>query len=229
MALWGKKTDQESQRNATPGIVGATEAPAQRSDFKGLFERKGEVNAQAAVDRYGKVRSALDGGTVIQGKLTFDTPVRIDGKLTGEIFSSSTLIIGPTGVVDATVEVASLVVLGSLKGSVKVSDRIEVYSHGSVEGSLTTPVLVVEQGCTLNGECKMPEAPKAKSPESDEGGVSRKEGQQPGDAGKVPMPPRMEASRTASRGEAPGTPFMKGKMGVSESSKSLDNKTPGGR
>ena len=105
--------------------------------------------------RYGKVRSALGAGTVIQGKLSFDTPVRIDGKLSGEIFSSKALIVGPTGQIDARVEAASLVILGSVKGDVKATERIELLRGGQLEGHISTPVFTIESTARFNGTCDM--------------------------------------------------------------------------
>ncbi len=107
----------------------------------------------ALTERYGKVRSALGVGTVIQGKLSFDMPVRIDGKLSGEIFSSRAIIVGVKGSVDARVEVAALIVQGKVKGSLKASERIEVYAGASVEGTLEAPVILVQEGAKVEGNC----------------------------------------------------------------------------
>lgn len=107
-------------------------------------------------DRYGsKIRAALGAGTVIQGKLSFDTAVRIDGKLKGEIFSSKALIVGPTGNVDAQVETASLIILGDVKGNIKVTEKIEIFAGGKLEGTISTPSLVIHDGAKFNGACSM--------------------------------------------------------------------------
>lgn len=116
--------------------------------------------------RYGKARSALGSGTVIQGKLSFDTPVRIDGKLGGEIFSSKALIVGPTGSVSAEVQVAALVVMGTVTGNIVAADRVEVLSGGKIEGNVTAPVIYVEEGAVLNGHCSMKAAAKNASTEA---------------------------------------------------------------
>ncbi|MCI5065520.1 polymer-forming cytoskeletal protein [bacterium] len=105
--------------------------------------------------KYGTVRSALSDGTVIQGKLSFDTPVRIDGKLMGEVFSSSVLIVGPQGSVAADVNVETLVVFGSVSGEVKARKRLELHASGEVIGNIETPSLVIEDGAYFEGACAM--------------------------------------------------------------------------
>jgi cytoskeletal protein CcmA (bactofilin family) len=104
-------------------------------------------------ERYGKLRSALGSGTVIQGKLSFDTTVRIDGKLSGEIFSSKALIVGTSGTIDAQIQVASLVVMGTVKGKVKASERIELLAGGKIEGEISSPIFIMEEGAQLVGGC----------------------------------------------------------------------------
>ncbi len=106
--------------------------------------------------RFGKLRSALGSGTVIQGKLSFDAPVRIDGQLSGEVYSSKPLIIGPRGQVSADLDVAELIILGKVKGKVKVRERVEVLGQGILEADVTTPVFVVEHGAIFDGKISMP-------------------------------------------------------------------------
>lgn len=114
-------------------------------------------------DRFSKIRSALGSGTIIQGKLSFDSPVRIDGKLSGEVFSSKPFYVGKTGQVDAQIEVAALVVAGNVRGRIQAQERVEVLKGGSLSGDVISPVLVVEEGADLNAQCVY-KAPKASEP-----------------------------------------------------------------
>jgi cytoskeletal protein CcmA (bactofilin family) len=108
------------------------------------------------LSRFGKTRSALGPGTVVQGKLAFDTPVRIDGELSGELSSSKVIVVGSTGrIVDADINTADLVVFGYVKGNITVSGRLEILGNGFVEGTIEAAQLVVDgQGCLL-GSCRM--------------------------------------------------------------------------
>jgi len=124
------------------------------------IESTGELNS-VDLERFGKVRSALGPGTVIQGKLSFDTPVRIDGKLSGEIFSSKALIVGPQGWINAQIEVAALIVMGTVKGNVKATERVELFPGGKLDGDVSTPAFVMSDGSVFNGGCKMQQIAKA--------------------------------------------------------------------
>jgi cytoskeletal protein CcmA (bactofilin family) len=101
------------------------------------------------------VRSALGKGTVIQGKLSFDTPVQIDGKLKGEVFSTDTLIVGEAGEIDADIDVRSLVVYGKVKGSVRVKEEALFAASAVVTADVTAGTISVEAGAIFNGTCAM--------------------------------------------------------------------------
>lgn len=128
----------------TPAILGANESvvPA------------GSSQAVAQSDP-NKVRCALGVGTSINGKLSFDTSVQIDGKMKGELFTSKTLIVGSSGVVEAQLDASCLIVSGRVKGTIKVADRLEIKSGGILEGEVYTPCLVIEEGGRFEGNVVM--------------------------------------------------------------------------
>jgi cytoskeletal protein CcmA (bactofilin family) len=108
--------------------------------------------------RFGSdIRSALGPGTVIEGTFRFDSPVCIDGTLSGEVLSSSALIVGEQAEVDAKIKVGSLIILGRVRGDIEASDLVEIRANGCLEGDIITKRLVIEDGATFSGTCNMPE------------------------------------------------------------------------
>ncbi len=105
--------------------------------------------------RYGKARSALGPGTVIQGKLSFDSPVIMEGKLSGEVFSSEALIVGEKGEIQAQIKVKKLIVGGSVKGEIIATECVEILAGGRIDGDFTSPKFIVEDGGVFNGTCRM--------------------------------------------------------------------------
>lgn len=148
MAFWSKTTDGERD--------GYEELPKlSEQDKQSSVVTKASSLEEELLRRFGRIRSALSPGTVIQGKLSFDSAVRIDGKLSGEVFSSQTLLIGATGQVDASIEAETVVVLGKLKGNLKAKARVEVFPGAEVQASIMAPTLVVHEGAFIQGQCQM--------------------------------------------------------------------------
>lgn len=161
MSFWkiigGEDDGDQKKRPAETTTAAATEPkPVVAEPIKSLEVEPAQVVNQAKdQDRYGKVRSALGPGTVIQGKLSFDTTVSIDGKLSGEVVSSKAIIVGAGGDVDAIMNVASLVVRGKVKGKIVATESVELLSGACLDGELQTPSLTVEEGALLRATCSM--------------------------------------------------------------------------
>ncbi|MCB0329429.1 MAG: polymer-forming cytoskeletal protein [Bdellovibrionales bacterium] len=158
---WWRKEDEENEKSATKSNSEAGQSPLSASSgtaHSASTSASPRSTASSAPDlekKYGTVRSALSSGTVIQGKLSFDTPVRIDGSLMGEIFSSSVLIVGPSGSVSADINVETLVVLGTVSGEIKARKKIELHASGELVGNIETPNLFIEEGAYFDGACAM--------------------------------------------------------------------------
>ncbi|MGD9763655.1 MAG: polymer-forming cytoskeletal protein [Candidatus Binatia bacterium] len=101
------------------------------------------------------VRAMLDRESEVSGKLSFTGPTRIDGALRGEVRATGMLIIGETGYVDGVVRAVSLLLLGRVEGEVVGADRVEIGPTGVLSGRVETRALVVREGGTLQGECRV--------------------------------------------------------------------------
>lgn len=103
----------------------------------------------------GDLNGFLDAGSHIRGELHFEDTFRVDGRLTGKAVSTGDLVVGENGVVEADIEVGSIFVTGTVRGTVKAEERIEIAAGAKVFADLETPALVVEDGAMLEGYCKM--------------------------------------------------------------------------
>ena len=90
-----------------------------------------------------------------EGKMTLEGVFRLDGKVQGEIFHKGTLIMSETAIVKGKIEVSALILNGTVEGEVNAKVRIEIHSRGQLFGTITTPVLVVQDGGVFEGNCKM--------------------------------------------------------------------------
>jgi len=113
----------------------------------------------------------IDEASEIEGKYTFSGTVMLNGKLTGEIWSDDTLIIGEKGVVHAAVRAGIVLVSGEVRGNILGTERVELRGTARVYGDVEAPVVVVEEGVLFEGHCRMtkgrPEDAAAPAPQRD--------------------------------------------------------------
>lgn len=96
-----------------------------------------------------------------KGVLTYSGTVRIDGALEGEIQTDGGLHVGPEAVLKAKVTAGTVVCHGTITGDIIATNQIVLCAPAVVEGSLTTPVLSMEEGVVFNGTLEM--KPQAKA------------------------------------------------------------------
>ena len=91
------------------------------------------------------------------GSLTFKDPVnlQINGRFEGSLETKGNLFIGERAHVKATITGESIVVRGTVEGPITASQRVELHQGASVVGKITTPILVVQEGAVLHGQCEM--------------------------------------------------------------------------
>jgi len=102
-----------------------------------------------------EINAFLGKDTEFEGKLSFTGAVRIDGKISGEIFSNGTLIVGESAVIKAQIHIADMVISGEVHGDIFAEKKIEITVPGKLFGNIKTPKLVLEEGVVFEGNCKM--------------------------------------------------------------------------
>src|SRR5207253_6351294 len=95
-------------------------------------------------DIKGEINTLLGRGSSFEGKLTFEGTVRIDGKITGEIFSDDVLVVGEGAEVKAQISVGTVIVEGTVEGDIKASQLVELRAPARVRGNIETPALVIQ-------------------------------------------------------------------------------------
>jgi cytoskeletal protein CcmA (bactofilin family) len=110
------------------------------------FKAEGEDSGQGRITR----------GVEVSGDVVFADALQVDGKVIGKLISESgTIVIEQTGEIQADVDVGVCVIRGALRGNVNARSRVEIYKTARVQGDITTPVLLVEEGAFLSGAVTM--------------------------------------------------------------------------
>lgn len=97
----------------------------------------------------------LGKGTEFKGVITYDGTVRIDGKVEGEIITKGTLVVGETATIDAEINAGTVICGGKIHGNITATTKVQLLSPAVLNGSVRTPVLIVEEGVKFNGNCDM--------------------------------------------------------------------------
>jgi cytoskeletal protein CcmA (bactofilin family) len=112
-----------------------------------------------------EVTTLLGRGSEFEGKLSFEGTVRVDGKLSGEIFTDDVLIIGEGAEVNAEISVGAVIVEGVVRGNIHAKRSVELRAPARVRGNIATPSLSIDKGVIFDGQCQMESggAPAAKA------------------------------------------------------------------
>jgi cytoskeletal protein CcmA (bactofilin family) len=149
----------------------------------------------------GEINTLLGRGSEFEGKLTFEGTVRIDGKLSGEVFSDDVLVVGEGAVVQAEVDVGEIIVQGTVIGNVRARRGVEIHAPGRVKGDITTPTLQIDKGVVFEGRCFMEGvADKLRAT-----GGTGSNGPRPANSGPTAVPPA-PAPMQAQGGQPQGKP-----------------------
>ena len=103
----------------------------------------------------GKNNMSLIGNDAeFEGNLRFFGTVRIDGNFRGTISGDGTIIVGEHGILKTDVHVPNVIIYGEVYGDVIAEDRIDLHESGRVFGNIQAPILKIDPGAILQGNCK---------------------------------------------------------------------------
>jgi cytoskeletal protein CcmA (bactofilin family) len=92
--------------------------------------------------------------TVLEGCFEVHDGIRVDGTLKGQLTSSGTLVVGPSGQVKADpIRVKDAVIAGRLEGKLEASHQVKLEAGAVLIGDITAQVLIVEEGSIFRGFC----------------------------------------------------------------------------
>ena len=102
------------------------------------------------------VSTYLGVGVSITGTIRFRDTIRLDGKVEGSIIGDSgTVIIGEKAMLHADITADTVIVMGKVDGNIDGKKKIEARPPGRITGDIQAPVVAVEPGVILNGNCRI--------------------------------------------------------------------------
>lgn len=112
-----------------------------------------------------EVKSAVIGPNIrIQGELSGDEDLVVEGRVEGKINVSKGLRIGPQAQVNAEVKAHHVTIAGRIVGNVTAADKVEILPSGILEGNIRAPKIAIAEGAQFKGSVDMGGKAAAEAP-----------------------------------------------------------------
>lgn len=94
-------------------------------------------------------------GITINGRLTGDEEVNVEGRVEGTVALESHLVVADDGTVVAEVDAESVTVEGTLDGDIVARDTVRLMPGCNVTGNIRAPRINIEEGAMFKGNIDM--------------------------------------------------------------------------
>ena len=110
-------------------------------------------------------KCTLSSNVEIEGSITFQKELVIDGRVQGQINSNGVLTIGENADVRGEIKAKSIIVFGKVHGNIAAEERCELRSKCILQGDLKAARLLKEEEATFIGQSEVTSksAPKSDS------------------------------------------------------------------
>ena len=102
-----------------------------------------------------KIETLVGKGSIIEGNISGDYSILINGTVTGDVTTDRTIRVGRTGIIKGNVRANSAILGGIIEGDLDVQDSTVLGSHSRLKGDLKTARLKIEEGAVFEGRCAM--------------------------------------------------------------------------
>jgi cytoskeletal protein CcmA (bactofilin family) len=162
--MWKRDQAVRSSDTVLPAPAADSNPPAAPAPIERTIQRPRTPRNEIDMVNIGK-------SVVIKGELTGSEDLMVEGRVEGTIqLRDHVFTIGPNGNIAAQVFARAVVVLGSIKGDISATDKVEIRDGGSVEGNIVSPRVAIAEGAHFRGSVDMQK--KAAKPAAAESSAS---------------------------------------------------------
>jgi len=90
----------------------------------------------------------------LEGKLTYEGHVHVDGRAEGELHVSGNVEVATGAKVKALIEASNVTIKGDVEGALKARDKLVLGKNAKLSGDVTVRRLQIEDGASLNGHVR---------------------------------------------------------------------------
>ncbi|MEG8948098.1 bactofilin family protein [Rosettibacter firmus] len=99
--------------------------------------------------------SIISSGVKIEGNLTSEGNVRIDGIVVGNLSINGNLTIGDTSEIYGEIKARNITTNGKVEGKIYASEKLKLEPKSIIKGDLITKTLIIEEGAIFEGHSSM--------------------------------------------------------------------------
>jgi cytoskeletal protein CcmA (bactofilin family) len=101
-------------------------------------------------------QATIGRSVVIKGEVSGSEPLYVDGRVEGTIhLPDNRVTIGRNGSVTANIDAKEVVIMGTVKGDILCTDRLDIRGEGSLIGDVVAERISVEDGALLKGSVEV--------------------------------------------------------------------------
>ncbi len=103
-----------------------------------------------------RTSASIGPSITIRGDITGGEDLVIHGNVEGSVnLPKNDISVGADGRVKANMQAMKIAIEGTVTGDLRASERVVIRSSGKVEGNITAPRVVLEDGCRFKGSVEM--------------------------------------------------------------------------
>jgi cytoskeletal protein CcmA (bactofilin family) len=147
--VWNKQKDEPAPRLQPEPIRSTPPTPAFAAQPAAMNTQAAPRSVQQSAPQTST--AAIGPSMTIKGEIRAREELLVDGEVEGLLESQSLLTVGPNGKVRANIKAREVVIFGSVRGDVEVSEKIAIREQGSLIGNIKSAGISIDDGAYFKG------------------------------------------------------------------------------
>jgi cytoskeletal protein CcmA (bactofilin family) len=164
--------EEEGSQTMSPRRNAMWKKDEQPEQYRPVSQSEGaspRAESSPAPTRKGSERAAIGPSITIRGEVSGDEDLLIQGRVDGSVdLKQHTVTVGREGQVKAGISARVVTVEGKVQGDLVAEEQVILRSSARVEGDITAPRVILEDGANFRGGVDMGES-TGRSPRRDAG------------------------------------------------------------
>lgn len=102
-----------------------------------------------------RVDTLIGKGTYVEGTISAEGTVRIDGKVQGGINITGNVIIGEEGAVKGNIKAENAYIAGIVEGNITATSQLHITHTAKLVGDISVKSIIIDEGAIFIGNSKI--------------------------------------------------------------------------